>query len=226
MHLSHNGLCKHGTFIMLRMRVTKLTSMRINKIPPVSWQRAVTWTQLSATRLTASSGLCSLLWPTSICKSVNRIRSCAEQNNPIKVTFVNACNANVCNSGWHTYSRVASLVAQFVPWLSAHMQSNPFAMKFVISISLRPPPSSFLAHPMLVPKQTHTLKGMDPTALQHNCSELCEAGVSYGNVNYVYVEAEIRVCVRVCTCLCAHAAWIRLSWEHWFQFQIIPWNTV
>lgn len=41
--------------------------------------------------------------------------------------------------------------------------------------------------------------------MQHNCSELCEAGVSYGNVNYVYVEAEIKrerdsVCVRVCGC--------------------------
>lgn len=56
-------------------------------------------------------------------------------------------------------------------------------MKFVISISRPAPATSKLPR----------LARVDPRALPHDRSELCEAGVSYGSVNYVYVEEEIEM---------------------------------
>lgn len=96
-----------------------------------------------------------------------------------------------------THPRVTFLVAQFVPWLSALMQSNPFFCHEICHLNLSLPPLAlFLSHSLLYSYTNRRTPWRAWLPLhQHNCTELCEAGVNYDSVNYVYVEAEMCVCV-------------------------------
>lgn len=112
--------------------------------------------------------VCTLSWYLS---GIHYLVHLCVQTVTIKVTFVSVCSAKVYNSGWHTHSCVNSLVAQLLPWLSAHMQSNLFLCHKIwhLNLSLSCCLSHSLTH-MRTHTHTHTLKSLSPTEQQHNNS--------------------------------------------------------
>ncbi len=98
-------------------------------------------------------------------------------------------NANVCNFSWHTHPCVTSSVAQFVPWLSAHTQSNPFFCHEICHLNLLLL-SLFLSH-SLTHKQAHTLKGTNT-----------ELALSYVRQVWIITQSITYMKRQRCACVC------------------------